>query len=198
MRAERKPSQAMVHGAYPPVTHYGNTYFEIRAKTIERSCKKTCPCQCHVPLQGETPRWLRGLFGDLFFSFTGTPVLNHRSCNVKSCGASPESGGAVHVRYTFPTWIFSRGIHVIGDWTDLTGMEAVWSFRVPQVITSTHIKSIILLTFKHTFYLPRLLETLASLKVRPVDELEIDVMEWFAPGVTEDVWISKWSLGPAL
>jgi hypothetical protein len=172
--AVSKPSQARDHERSPPIRQHGETYVEIRTKAIGKSCRKSCICQCHIPFQGETPRWLRGLLGNLFFSFTGTPVLNHRSCNISSCGADPGSGGAVKFRYTFPTWILSKSIHVIGDWTDLTGMGAVWSFQIPQMYTCGHMVMFLFDSFYKRQITPYHFESLVSSRVRPVDSIQVD------------------------
>ena len=65
---------------------------ETLATTTNRTCKSSCPCDCHVPCQGTTPRWLRGLIGSAFFSFNSVPLLNRRPCNYGHCCQS--SSGA--------------------------------------------------------------------------------------------------------
>ncbi|KAF1998552.1 ankyrin, partial [Amniculicola lignicola CBS 123094] len=100
-------------------------------------CKPHCPCQCHIPLQGSTPRWLRGLMGSLFFNFTGTPLLNHRSCNFSVCGAKDASSGSAYFQYYFPKWLLTKGVMIRGHWEDLGGIGATWTFRIPKAVTSS-------------------------------------------------------------
>ncbi|KAF2870086.1 ankyrin repeat-containing domain protein [Massariosphaeria phaeospora] len=94
---------------------------------------------CHVPYQGSSPRWLRGLIGSMFCTFTGTPVLNYRSCNVPQCGAKQGRPGSLRFQYFFPTWLLPVGIQVSGDWLDLSGLGASWTLKIPRFVTEVWI-----------------------------------------------------------
>jgi hypothetical protein len=87
---------------YPAVTRYSEnqltsrSYISIETNVLSR-CIKQCPCQCHIPMQGSTPQWLKGIIGTAFFKFVGTPLLNYRSCNFAKC--ENRSHGTGSARY---------------------------------------------------------------------------------------------------
>lgn len=108
---------------------------ETLATTTNRTCRSSCPCDCHVPCQGTTPRWLRGLIGVAFFKFTSAPLLNRRSCNYGHCHQSSNATGSLHFRYFFPVWLLSLGIEVAASWRSLGGVGGTWSLKIPRVIT---------------------------------------------------------------
>jgi len=99
------------------------------------------PCQCHVKTRGETPRWLRNLFGTLFYQYTGLPVLGKRSCNSVRC-RHHESWSA-KFEYRFPVWLFPLIVSWSGTWIDLNGIGGGWSFRVPDLIPNLNIIQLI-------------------------------------------------------
>ena len=51
-----------------------------------RACPKFCKCQCHVHTHFQTPRILRDIVGQLFFSYTGQ--LRTSNCNYPPCRQS--------------------------------------------------------------------------------------------------------------
>ena len=111
----------------------------VKIETIEtatnRTCRSSCPCDCHVPCQGTTPRWLRGLIGAAFYKFTSVPLLNRRTCNYGHCRQTSNGTGSLHFRYFFPTWLLPLGIEVAASWRSLGGVGGTWSLKIPRVIT---------------------------------------------------------------
>jgi len=102
--------------------------------TTNRTCRSACPCDCHIPLQGSSPRWLRGLLGVAFFKFTSVPSFNRRPCNYGHCHQGSNGAGALRFRYFFPTWLLPIGIEIAASWHSLSGVEGTWSLKIPQVI----------------------------------------------------------------
>ena len=102
--------------------------------TTNPTCRSACPCDCHIPLQGTSPRWLRGLLGVAFFKFTSVPSFNRRPCNYGHCHQGSNGTGALHFRYFFPTWLLPIGIEVAASWQSLSGIGGNWSLRIPKVI----------------------------------------------------------------
>jgi hypothetical protein len=109
------------------------SYIKIETKPLSRACPRRCPCQCHIPLEAATPRWLRGFIGAAFVNFTGTPLLNHRSCDFKSCDGRHGSG-SVRLSYIFPAWLLRTGIDFTASWRDVSGIGGSWSLRMPRII----------------------------------------------------------------
>ncbi|KAF2117146.1 hypothetical protein BDV96DRAFT_644579 [Lophiotrema nucula] len=113
--------------------HDLDSYVMVETRDIRRTCTSKCLCQCHVPFQGSTPRWLQGLVGSMFCRFVGTPLLNHRLCNVLRC-SQKKSQGAVHFQYFFPGWFLPYGILVSGTWDGLMGAGATWTLKIPRFV----------------------------------------------------------------
>lgn len=122
----------------PPEEENGD-YVMIRTKSFDKSCYEPCPCQCHIPVQGTSPRWLRGMIGSLFLNFTGTPLVNHRSCNAPKCGTRHRGRGSIHFQYFFPRWLLPMGVEITGTWRDVMSTAATWSIQVPRVVTDLKI-----------------------------------------------------------
>lgn len=113
------------------------SYVKIETKetATNRTCRSSCPCDCHVPCQGTTPRWLRCLIGVAFFKFTSAPLLNRRSCNYGLCHQKSNGTGSLYFRYLFPIWLLPLGIEVAASWRSLGGVGGTWSLKIPRVIT---------------------------------------------------------------
>jgi hypothetical protein len=110
------------------------TYIKIETKPLSRACPRRCPCQCHIPLKATTPRWLQGLVGTAFVNFTGTPLLNHRSCDFKKCDKGTHGSGSVRFSYLFPAWLLRTGIDFTASWRDVSGIGGSWSLKMPRMI----------------------------------------------------------------
>jgi hypothetical protein len=117
------------------LTSHPSSYVCIETNVLSR-CMKQCPCQCHIPMQGSTPQWLRGIIGTAFFKFVGTPLLNHRSCNFAKCENRSRGAGSARFRYLFPTWLLPTGIEFAASWGALGGIGGTWSLRLPRAIIS--------------------------------------------------------------
>jgi hypothetical protein len=109
------------------------SYVSIETNVLTR-CMKQCPCQCHIPMQGSTPQWLKGIIGAAFFKFVGTPLLNHRCCNFAKCENRLHGAGSARFRYFFPTWLLPTGIEFAASWGALGGIGGTWSLRLPRVV----------------------------------------------------------------
>lgn len=62
------------------------SYVRIDTTMNVRACPKFCKCQCHVHTYFQTPRILRDIVGQLFFSYTGQ--LRASACNYPPCRQS--------------------------------------------------------------------------------------------------------------
>jgi hypothetical protein len=74
----------------------------IRTTLTLNRCDAFCNCQCDMRVRGTTPRWLQNISGILFFSYSGIPALNYKSCNSSRCQRSLPASTA-QFRYYFPT-----------------------------------------------------------------------------------------------
>jgi hypothetical protein len=117
------------------------SYIKIETKSLSRACSRRCPCQCHIPLKATTPRWLQGFIGAAFVNFTGTPLLNHRSCDFKNCDNGSHASGSVRFSYLFPAWLLQMGIDFTASWRDVSGIGGSWSLRMPRLIDDVWIYS---------------------------------------------------------
>jgi hypothetical protein len=113
------------------------SYVSIETNVLSSRCMKQCPCQCHIPMQGSTPQWLKGIIGTAFFKFVGTPLLNHRSCNFNKCENRSHAAGSAHFRYFFPTWLLPTGIEFAASWGALGGIGGTWSLRLPRTVVGS-------------------------------------------------------------
>jgi hypothetical protein len=125
------------------------TYIRIETKSIHKACSQQCPCQCHVPFKGTTPWWLQGVIGSAFINFTGTPLLNYRSCNFHGCHIDQDRTGSVRFQYLFPTWILKRGIQFTASWHALSGVGGNWTLRIPQIIDNGFIQYRLFVAMEH-------------------------------------------------
>ena len=125
----------------------------VKIETMEtattRTCKSSCPCDCHVTLEGVTPRWLRGLVGAAFFKFNSAPLLNRRRCNYAHCQPNLNGTGSLRFRYFFPTWFLPLGAEVAGSWRSLGGVGGTWSLRIPRLVTDRFLKFSLLCAVRH-------------------------------------------------
>jgi hypothetical protein len=122
---------------YSAVTRYSEkqrpSYVSIETNVLSR-CINQCPCQCHIPIRGSTPQWLKGIIGTAFFKFVGTPLLNHRSCNFAKCENRLHGTGSARFRYFFPTWLLPTGIEFAASWGALGGIGGTWSLKLPRAV----------------------------------------------------------------
>jgi hypothetical protein len=107
-------------------------YIRMDTKSLSRNCAPRCSCQCHIPFQRATPRWLQGLIGVAFVNSVGTPLLNHRSCNLSSCG--DNRFGCIHFSYLFPCRLLKFGIQLAASWNFVSGVGGTWTLRIPRII----------------------------------------------------------------
>ncbi|KAJ5761262.1 B-cell lymphoma 3-encoded protein [Penicillium odoratum] len=96
-------------------------------------CSQLCKCQCYVRTASRTPRWLRETLGELFYGYSGTPVLGKRPCNYSQCKKTESS--SCHFTYFFPHWALSRALHVSSKWKNISGTGISWTIRMPRVIS---------------------------------------------------------------
>jgi hypothetical protein len=110
----------------------GSSYVNIQARALVRTYDKRCPCQCHIRQRLATPQWFRALLGVTFAEFTGTPVLNQRSCNFRKCHNGKRSSGSARISYVFPIWLLRTVISFTASWNSLYRISGTWSLRMPQ------------------------------------------------------------------
>jgi hypothetical protein len=88
-----------------------------------------CPCQCHIRIQGRTPRWMSAIIGSLFYSYQLRPCVQVRSCSLpRCCQKTPSSS---YFTYYFPTWAVRKAL-VLSSWNDLNGRNASWDIKIPR------------------------------------------------------------------
>lgn len=145
--ASRKTS---LHSASSLMKSGTTSWIEIETKPLARICHRRCPCQCHIPVQGNSPKWLQGLIGVAFVKFTGTPLLNQRSCNFKNCDSDARESGTIRYSYRFPTWLLQTGIDFAASWNAMSGLGGTWTLRIPRMINRVHIYNAICHAFEYS------------------------------------------------
>ncbi|KAF2124067.1 ankyrin [Dothidotthia symphoricarpi CBS 119687] len=150
------------------------TYVKIETKLVSRRCPRRCPCQCHIPLQGSTPKWLKGLIGSAFVNFTGTPLLNHRSCNFKKCGNQDPGSGSARFQYFFPSWLLPLGIELTSSWRSLGGLGGTWTLRIPRICFDSVIYNKLFYLFEDRFTVEDLQKFMSSYGLRAFDCFDYD------------------------
>lgn len=101
-----------------------------------RRCGRFCNCRCHLSSHLATPRWLQGVFGSLFYSYSGNPVFGRNPCNHPFCHRSGSAN--TQFIYQFPAWLLLRVLSFTSTWKDVTGAGASWTFRMPTIISHAH------------------------------------------------------------
>ncbi|KAK2047654.1 ankyrin [Colletotrichum somersetense] len=99
-------------------------------------CDSICPCDCHVRRTIEAPRWLRGLFGTLFYTYSGSPIFGRLPCNYLPCRKTGDGGH--QYTYYFPSWWISRALYVSFTRQNLTGIGGSWTLRIPKMLDGGH------------------------------------------------------------
>lgn len=110
------------------------SYVKVETKSLSRTCHRKCPCQCHIPLKMVTPRWLQSLVRATLVTLTGTPILNHRSCDYKACANDTRGTGSVRFIYLFPAWLLRTSVKFNALSGSLSSVTGSWSLRVPRTI----------------------------------------------------------------
>ncbi|KAF2639458.1 hypothetical protein P280DRAFT_37882 [Massarina eburnea CBS 473.64] len=109
-----------------------STQLRITTVTPLKRCDSTCNCQCHVRIRSQTPKWLSGIVGTLFYSSTYTPEVDVRPCNVTTCFRS-QSSSSSRFTYYFPSWLIRTAL-VYSSWNNLNGENSSWTVRMPREI----------------------------------------------------------------
>ncbi|KZL67134.1 ankyrin repeat protein (B-cell lymphoma 3-encoded protein) [Colletotrichum tofieldiae] len=99
-------------------------------------CDDICPCDCHVTRTVEAPRWLRGLFGTLFYTYSGSPIFGRLPCNYLPCRKTGDGGH--QYTYYFPSWWLARALYVSFSRQNLIGIGGSWTFRIPKMLDGGH------------------------------------------------------------
>jgi hypothetical protein len=154
--------------AFDRDTSCPQTYIRVETKATPQTCRRRCACQCHVPFRGITPKWLQGAFGIAFANFTGIPLLNQRSCDIKNCVNGALGSGSVKFIYMFPTWLLRTGIEFAASWYSLSGVGGEWSLRVPRTIDNITILHRICFAMQH-HTVPEIRHLMASHGIRAFD-----------------------------
>lgn len=108
----------------------------IRASISKGTCYWTCPCQCHPRKNMESPQWLTDLLGNLFYSYTGTPLLQLRPCNYTGC--QQRKAVSCQLTYHFPQWLMKKTFTFTACFQDLSGFSGSWSISFPRAISASH------------------------------------------------------------
>ncbi|OBR03067.1 B-cell lymphoma 3-encoded protein [Colletotrichum higginsianum IMI 349063] len=99
-------------------------------------CDDICPCDCHVKSTVEAPRWIRGLFGTLFYTYSGSPVFGRLPCNYIPCRKTGDGGH--QYTYYFPSWWLARALYVSFSRQNLIGIGGSWTFSIPKMVDGGH------------------------------------------------------------
>lgn len=103
----------------------------LHAQTsLQISCDPLCMCRCHHSINIQTPTWLKGLLGLLFFGYSGSPLLPRGSCDQKAC--RKQSSSILKVDYYFPSWLIHRMIVLRNQTTPRDGH--MLTVRTPRVV----------------------------------------------------------------
>ena len=131
-------NQRPTHTGVAPIrpSQTDHTFLQIETTPVFERCRSRCPCQCHIPCQGQSPQWLRGLIGAVLYNFTGAPLLNKRTCNFTLCRNEASKTGTMHIQYAFPVWVLPIAIELNASWRCLKGIGGSWSLKVPRFIES--------------------------------------------------------------
>ena len=108
----------------------------IRASIGKRICYWSCPCQWHHRKNMESPRWLIDLLGNLFYTYTGTPLLQLRPCNYLGC--QQRKTVSCQLTYHFPQWLMKKTFTFTACFRDLGGLSGSWSIGFPRTISASH------------------------------------------------------------
>jgi len=106
-------------------------FLEIETTAAGETCSSLCPCKCHTQGLINTPLWLQGALGALFFNYAGIPVFSATHCNYPEC--RKRETPAIQFTYFFPTWAVSRAILLTLSADDLTGTGASICIRMPRL-----------------------------------------------------------------
>ena len=166
VRFDQRPTHTGVASGRRSQTE--QTFLQIEGTPVSQRCRSGCPCQCHIPCQGQSPQWLRGLIGAVLYNSTGAPLLNKRTCNFTLCRNGASKAGTMHIQYAFPAWVLPIAIEMTASWRCLRGIGGSWSLKLPRFIDSTHFwRMYIWCLEKGT--VEDLLEMMQTTGVRPFD-----------------------------
>ncbi|GIZ49101.1 hypothetical protein CKM354_001214000 [Cercospora kikuchii] len=97
----------------------------VTATLSGRRCHVSCDCACHVRIAGCTPRWLKGVLGQLMFDYI--PAIYTRPCTKDSClKASHKSSFSYH----FPSWLAWKTLEFQHHCCGLSSYGSTWSLRL--------------------------------------------------------------------
>lgn len=133
----------------PNAGEHDQSFVRIETTPVHDNCPPRCPCPCHNALKGATPRWLHGLLDAAFIDLTGTPLLNHRSCNVKDCHGKISRSGSLTFCYLFLSWLLKTGINVTASWNSLSGIGGTWALRILHIIGDSNLHASMTVAMRH-------------------------------------------------
>ena len=102
--------------------------FEYKA-----TCYWTCPCQCHVWGSVQSPNWLTGIIGNLFYRYTGTLLLQLRPCSYLGCQQNQNI--SCQLTYHLPQWLARRSFTFAARFWNLGVSTSLWSIDFPRAIS---------------------------------------------------------------
>lgn len=108
----------------------------IRASIGTGTCYWRCPCQCHHRKNMESPRWLTNFLGNIFYGYTGTPLLRPQPCNHTGC--QRRKTVSCQLTYYFPQWMIKKTFTFTACFRDLGGLSGSWSIGFPRAISASH------------------------------------------------------------
>lgn len=108
----------------------------IQASIGKGTCYWSCPCQCHPRKNMESPRWLTDLLGNLFYSYTGIPLIQLRPCNYTGC--QQRKTVSCQLTYYFPQRMINRMFTFTACFRDLGRLSSSWSISFPRAISASH------------------------------------------------------------
>jgi hypothetical protein len=102
---------------------------QVSATITMNQCPRGCRCRCHTRSSLQTPSALRGLFGQLQWSYKSS--LSIRSCNHSECRKSISNQ---HMTYYFPRWLVSRAFVASANLDNIFGAGAKVMVNIPLIV----------------------------------------------------------------
>lgn len=128
----RTASVESFHTARSSSSTITSTFLSITGTLGLESCRRFCPCQCHITRHFQTPQWAKNVFGSIAVYGNGSILLGRRPCNKKFCGRSGATSN--QFTYTAPAWMFLKSFCIQSKAQGVQGLNSSWTIRTPRLI----------------------------------------------------------------
>jgi hypothetical protein len=102
---------------------------QVSATISSSQCPRGCKCRCHTRSSLRTPSLLRGMLGQLQWSYKSSISL--KSCNHPMCRKSVSNQ---HFTYYFPRWLVSRAFVASANLDNIFGAGAKVMINIPLIV----------------------------------------------------------------